>query len=140
MPGGVNVGIAGGGPNGSNPRLTISVSVAGLAGSGVDLMPALATACATTPQAFAAAMVGHTGSRSLLTVCQQTNPSISADRLVAALLAPVQSALDGLIRSGAINSAQESDDLANVRAQLAHLVTAGIGIGGSGPAPNLPQP
>jgi hypothetical protein len=114
------------------------VAVAGLKGPDVDLMPALAAACNTSPQAFATAL--QAAARSILAICQQTNASISADQLVTALLAPVRSALDGLVRSGTITPSQESSDLASVRTQLAHLVASGVGTHLSGTGPTGRQP
>lgn len=137
-PGGVSMSFSGGSPSGAGAHLAISVSVPGL--SNVDLMPALATACRTTPQAFTTALTAQTGGASLLAVCRQTNAGILAGQLVSALQAPVQSALDGLVRSGSITAREESADLANLNTQLTHLVTSGIGLHLSGPSPSLPQP
>jgi hypothetical protein len=136
--GGLSISMSQGGPAGSGPQLTISASVPGLSGSGVDLTPALAAACNTTPQAFAHALLGS--SQSIKATCQLTNPSISVDRLVAALLVPVQSALDVQVRFGAITQEQETNELAATRVRLAHLVTSDIGMKTSGPPPDISQP
>jgi hypothetical protein len=133
-PGGIGIGIAMGlsigGKNGSGTGLTISVSMDGLKGPVVDITSAMITACNTTPQAFMAAT--QAGDRSVLTICQLTNPSMTADRLVAALTAPVKSALGARVSWGAITSAQETDDLVSLQKQLTHLVTASIGMSQSG--------
>ncbi|MBV9279524.1 MAG: hypothetical protein JOZ41_05545 [Chloroflexi bacterium] len=137
-PGGISISFSGGGPNDAGAHLTIRAAVSGLKGPGVDLTPALAAACSTSPQAFAAAI--QTAARSILATCHQTNASISAGQLVTALLAPVQAALDGLVRSGSITPSQEASDLAGVRTQLAHLITSGVVMHPSGTAPAGQQP
>jgi hypothetical protein len=124
-PGGVSIGISGG-RSAAGAHLTITAQVDGPKGSSVDLTPALAAACDTTTQAFAAAL--QTGTGSILTACRQTNAGITADQLVTALLVPVQSSLDGLVRSGTITAAQETTDLSNLRSQLGHLLVFGAGM------------
>jgi hypothetical protein len=133
--GGVSLGLS---VSGSSAHLTISVSVGGLKGSGVDIMPAMTSACNTTPQAFTTAL--HAGDKSMLAVCQETNAGMSADSLVTALMAPIESALDAQVTSGAITSVQESSDLANVRTQLTHLVTARMRVGQGQAGIDVQQP
>lgn len=125
-PGGVNIGFS---RDGEGAHLTVDVA-AGSTAPAVDLTPSLAAACDTTPQAFGSAM--QTG-RSILNTCRQTNPSISTDELVTALLAPVRSELDARARSGTISASQERSDLARIQTQLAHLVASGMGMRVSGP-------
>jgi hypothetical protein len=86
-----------------------------------QIVSTAAAACHTTPQAVAAAL--QAGDRSMLAVCQATNPGMTADRLVDALLVPVTSQLDAQVASGALTSAQEADELAGIRAKLTAMVT-----------------
>ena len=111
--GGVHVSMSSGGPQGSGSTLTVSVSLDGQNGPDVDITPALVSACKTTVQAFAGASLA--GNESMLAMCQGTNPDMSADGLVAALMAPIQSALDASVASDAIAADQETTQLAAIR-------------------------
>ncbi|MBV9282694.1 MAG: hypothetical protein JOZ41_21665 [Chloroflexi bacterium] len=86
-----------------------------------DIMSTMATVCHTTSQALAAA--ARAGGKSMLAICQETNPGMTADQLVAAVMAPLKSSLDAQVASGAITAAQEAQDLANLRIKLTHMLT-----------------
>jgi hypothetical protein len=92
-----------------------------------------AAACRTTPQAFAAAM--QLGDRSVLAICQETAPSMTAQQLVAALLVPFQSSLDAQVASGALTPSQEGDDLAGMQRKLLEMVTLEPGSAPAGKKP-----
>jgi hypothetical protein len=85
-----------------------------------SIVKAAAAACNTTAQAFANAM--QAGDKSMLAICQETSPSMTADRLVDALIAPFKATLDEQVASGAITASEEATDLANLRMKLTHMV------------------
>lgn len=104
--------------------------------SGVDdsgVIASLATACKTTPGAVNAGL--QAGDKSMLAICQETSPGMTADQLVTALMAPFKSALDAQVASGAITPAQEADDLVNLQTKLTRMVT-----GPPGTKPGIKQP
>jgi hypothetical protein len=84
-----------------------------------------AAACDTTTQAFAAAL--QAGDKSMLAICHETAPRMTAQQLVAALLVPVKASLDAQVASGALTRAQEADELAGVQRKLLMMVTAQLG-------------
>jgi hypothetical protein len=92
-----------------------------------------AAACHSTPQAFAAAM--QAGDRSMLAICQETAPSMTASQLVTALLALFKSSLDAQVASGALTPSQEADELAGVQRKLQAMVTTQPGSAPPGKQP-----
>jgi hypothetical protein len=92
-----------------------------------------AVACNTTPQAFGDAM--QAGDKSMLAICRETSPTMTADRLVDALIVPIKATLDGQVASGAITAGEEATDLANIRVKLTHMVSDQPGT-----APGAKQP
>jgi hypothetical protein len=87
----------------------------------VDMAGVLATACHTSTAALQAAL--QAGSQSVLAICRQTNPTATADSLVAALLAPLKDGLDAGVRAGNLTADQEAQMLANARVKLTAMVT-----------------
>ena len=85
-------------------------------------MSAAVAACNSTLSTFSAAV--QAGDKSMLAICQETNPGMTVDRLVTALMAPLKTKLDAQVASGALTPAQESDELANVRIKLTRMVTS----------------
>jgi len=91
-------------------------------GSAEDgLMKGIVAACDTTAQVFNAAL--QKGDKSILAICQQTNPGMTADSLVTALMAPFKSDLDAKVASGAMTPAEEADNLSRLRMKLTYMVT-----------------
>jgi hypothetical protein len=86
------------------------------------IITAAAAACHTTISAFNAAM--QADDKSMLAICQETAPSMTAQQLVTALLAPVEASLDAQVASGALTPTQEADQLAGVQRKLLLMVTA----------------
>jgi hypothetical protein len=66
---------------------------------------------------------------SLLQICQSTNPGLTEEELVAALLAPAKSLLDAAVAAGQIAAAQAAAGLAAQRSQLDKFVIANVKIG-----------
>ena len=85
------------------------------------IISAAAAACHTTPQAFEAAL--QKGDKSMLAICQETTPGMTADRLVAALIAPFKSELDAKVASGTMTPAEEAANLSNLQTKLTHMVS-----------------
>jgi hypothetical protein len=85
------------------------------------LITAAAAACHTTVPAFHAAL--QAGDTSLLAICQDTAPSMTAQQLVTALLVPLQASLDAQVASGALTRTQEADQLAGAQYKLLGMVT-----------------
>jgi hypothetical protein len=75
------------------------------------------------------------GDRSVLAICQETAPSMTAQQLVAALLVPFQSSLDAQVASGALTPSQEGDDLAGMQRKLLEMVTLEPGSAPAGKKP-----
>jgi hypothetical protein len=94
-----------------------------------DMESVLATACQTTAAALEAAR--QAGGQSILAICQRTNPSATAESLVAALTAAIKAKLDTLVTAGQLTAAQESDMLAAMRTKLTYLVTSVPPAGGA---------
>jgi hypothetical protein len=91
--------------------------------SGDDpIVTAAAAACHTTKSAFQAAV--QAGDKSMLAICQETAPSMTAEQLVTALLVPVKASLDAEVAAGALTRTQEADELAGVQRKLLMMVTA----------------
>jgi hypothetical protein len=90
-------------------------------GSSDKIMSAAAAACHTTTQTFEAAL--QKGDKSMLAICQETNPGMTADRLVTALIAPFKTELDAKVASGAMTPAEEADNLSRLRTKLTYMVT-----------------
>jgi hypothetical protein len=111
---------------GAGAAVAISASGPALKGASIDLMPALAAACNTTPLALATTWQGN--GKSLFVACQATNPHITAVGLVSALIAHVAPTLDAEVNSGAISSAQEISCLAGLRDQLTHLLDGSMSL------------
>jgi hypothetical protein len=86
------------------------------------VISAAAVACHTTIPAFQAAM--QAGAKSMLAICQETAPSMTAQQLVTALLVPFRAPLDAQVASGTLTRTQEADELAGLQRNLLGLVTA----------------
>jgi hypothetical protein len=71
----------------------------------------------------------QSGHQTPLAICQTTAPGMTADALIAALIAPAQSQLDAAQAASQITPAQEADSLALLRAQLATWVASPAGSG-----------
>jgi hypothetical protein len=97
------------------------------------LITAAAAACHTTVPAFHAAL--QAGATSMLAICQETAPSMTAQQLVTALLVPLQAALDAQVASGALTRTQEADQLAGAQHKLLGMVTAQPGSTPAGKQP-----
>jgi hypothetical protein len=97
------------------------------------VITAAAAACHTTIPAFQAAM--QAGDRSMLAICQETAPSMTAQQLVTALVASFKPSLDAQVASGALTPAQEADELAGLQTQLLGMVTVQPGSTPAGKQP-----
>jgi hypothetical protein len=86
-----------------------------------SIVKTAAAACDTTAQAFANAL--QAGDKSMLAICQETDPTMTADRLVDALIASFKTTLDAQVASGAITASDEAAELANIRMKLTHMVS-----------------
>jgi hypothetical protein len=86
-----------------------------------------AAACGTTPDAMATAL--RAGDKSMLAICQVTAPTMTADALVNALMAPLKADLDAQVASGALTREAETSELANLRTKLTAMVTGQPGAG-----------
>jgi hypothetical protein len=75
------------------------------------------------------------GDRSMLAICQETAPSMTASQLVTALLALFKSSLDAQVASGALTPSQEADELAGVQRKLQAMVTTQPGSAPPGKQP-----
>jgi hypothetical protein len=98
------------------------------AGGLFGLLTTLTTACNTNATALKAAITA--GGKSLLAICQATNPSITQSGLVSTLLASMKTKLDKAITAKTVTAAQESTMLAKAQAYLTTLVTTPIPVGG----------
>jgi hypothetical protein len=98
-----------------------------------DIVRTAATACHTTAQAFSSAL--QAGDRSMLSICQETAPGMTAQELVTALLVPLRSSLDAQVASGALTPAQEADELARAQGKLLPMVTTQPGTNPGGKTP-----
>jgi hypothetical protein len=99
-----------------------------------DRVPqAAAAACGTTADAIANAQ--QAGDKSLLAICQETSPTMTADRLVTAILVPFKADLDAQVSAGTLTPQGEATALANLREKLTAMVTS---TPGSGPAIKKP--
>jgi hypothetical protein len=85
------------------------------------IITAAAGACRTTIRAFQAAL--QAGDKSMLAICQETVPSMTAQQLVAALLVPLKTALDAQVAAGTLTQSQEADQLAGAQSKLLMTVT-----------------
>jgi hypothetical protein len=65
-----------------------------------------------------------TGKQSLLAACQATAPTITVDSLVAALIAPFQSVLNGALAAGQITAPQEATAIAAQQQWLRAYITS----------------
>jgi hypothetical protein len=92
------------------------------------LLTTLVTACNTNATALNAAIT--TGGKTLLAICQATNPSVTQSSLVSALLAATKTKLDKAVAAKTITSTQESTLLTKEQAYLTTLVTTTIPAGG----------
>jgi hypothetical protein len=109
----------------ANARVvTPSPPAAPAKGSGAtdSVITAAAAACHTTIPAFNAAM--QAGDKSMLAICQETAPSMTAQQLVTVLLVPFKASLDAQVASGALTPTQEADELARLQRKLLGMVTA----------------
>jgi hypothetical protein len=86
------------------------------------IITAAAAACHTTISAFNAAL--QAGTKSMLAICQETAPTMTAQQLVTALLVPLKASLDAQVASGALTRSQEADQLAGAQRKLLYMVTA----------------
>jgi hypothetical protein len=102
-------------------------------GSTDRVLQAAATACGTTAEAIATAQ--QAGDRSLLAICQETAPSMTAGSLVSAILAPFKADLDAQVAAGTLTSSDEAASLDNLRQKLTVMVTS---TPDSGPAVKKP--
>ncbi len=84
----------------------------------------LASICHLTPAALDAASVAD---KTPLAACQQGDPTMTADQLVAALLAHYQGKLDEAVAAGNLTAAQASENLANLRIKLNQWATMPLG-------------
>jgi hypothetical protein len=95
--------------------------------------PTLAAFAATCHAAAVTKGQFQSGKQTPLAICQATSPGMSADALVAALvaafIAPERAQFDAALAAGQITPAQEADSLTVVRAQLAAWVTSPGGAG-----------
>lgn len=98
------------------------------AGAASGLLSTLTIACNTNAATLKAAVA--VGGKSLLQICQTTNPSATASGLVSALLNAMKSRLDKAVTAKKITTAQESATLTQVQAYLTTLVTTPIPAGG----------
>lgn len=92
------------------------------------LLTTLTTACNTNATALKTAIT--TGGKSLLAICQTTNPSVTQVGLVSTLLATMKTKLDKAVTAQKITSAQESTMLTKAQTYLTVLVTMTIPAGG----------
>ena len=98
------------------------------AGASSGLLATLTTACNTNATALKAAVA--VGGKSLLQICQVTNPSATANGLVSALLDAIKTRLDRAVTAKHITTAQETATLTRVQTYLTALVTTPIPAGG----------
>jgi hypothetical protein len=63
------------------------------------------------------------GDKSMLAICQETAPGMTAQQLVTALLVPLKASLDAQVASGALTRTQEADQLAGAQYKLQVMVT-----------------
>jgi outer membrane lipoprotein-sorting protein len=114
--------------------VTLAPTAAPTKSGGADpLITAAAAACHSTAQAFAAAV--QAGDKSMLAICQETAPGMTAQQLVAALVASFKSSLDAQVASGTLTSAQEADQLAGLQTKLLPTVTGQPGTNPGGTKP-----
>jgi hypothetical protein len=99
---------------------------------------AAAAACHTTIPAFQAAL--QAGDKSMLAICQETAPSMTAQQLVTALLVPLKASLDAQVASGALTQTQEADQLAGAQRKLLVGVTMIVTTQPSGTPIHVPGP
>jgi hypothetical protein len=92
------------------------------------LLRTLVATCNTTPAALKSAV--QTGGQTPLAICQATNPSVTQESLVTALLSTIQTRLNAAVSAGAMTSQQESQILARIPARLNQWVTTTIPTGG----------
>lgn len=92
------------------------------------LLTTLVTACNTNATALNAAIT--TGGKTLLAICQATNPGVTQSGLVSTLLASIKAKLDKAVAAKTITSAQESTLLTKQQAYLTTLVNMTIPAGG----------
>jgi hypothetical protein len=88
------------------------------------LIPIVATSCNTTPDALGAAV--QAGGKSVLQICQATNPAATLDSLSTAITNAARSRLDAAVAAGAITTSQESKVLAALQANLPTWLTKPI--------------
>jgi hypothetical protein len=97
----------------------------------LDLLSTLATDCSTTNAALTAAF--QAGGKSVLAICQATNPSATAAGLASDLTAAAKTRLDAAVGAGQVTAAQESQILSDIQANLTTWLTTPLGAGGIGP-------
>lgn len=98
------------------------------AGARLGLLTVLTTACNTNATALKAAI--SAGGKTLLAICQATNPSVTQSSLVSTLLASMKTKLDKAVTAKTITAAQESTTLTQAQTYLTTLVTTPIPAGG----------
>lgn len=76
------------------------------------LFSAVAAACNTSMDALSAALAP--GGKSILQVCQATNPSVTLDSLATAVTAAIKAQLAAAVSAGQMTTAQESTMLAKL--------------------------
>jgi predicted small secreted protein len=105
-----------------------SDAVGSLANVKEILISTVATSCNTTTDALGAAV--QAGGKSILQICQVTNPSATVTSLSVAIIGAAKSQLDAAVASGKITPSQESTVLAELRANLARWLTTPISAAG----------
>jgi hypothetical protein len=99
-----------------------------VAGGQAGLVTTLTTACNTNATALKAAITA--GGKSLLAICQATNPSVTQSSLVSTLLASMKTKLDKAVAAKTMTATQESAALSKAQTYLTTLVTTPIPAGG----------
>jgi hypothetical protein len=97
----------------------------------LDLLSTLATDCSTTNAALTAAF--QAGGRSVLAICQATNPGATAAGLASDLTTAAKTKLDAAVGAGQVTAAQESQMLSDIQANLTTWLTTPLGAVDIGP-------
>lgn len=87
----------------------------------LDLLSTLATACDTTPGALTTAL--QAGGKSVLAICQATNPGATATGLATTLIAAAKTRLDAAFSAGHLTAAEEARFLSQTQAEIATWLT-----------------
>ena len=95
----------------------------------VDLPTDLASVCQTTPEAIKS-VLGSTTNETLLQICQQTRPGISAAQLNTELLSLIKKELDAAVAAGSISRADADAEYAGLQQKLQQ--TASPQVNGAG--------